>query len=272
METLIKHETLCKNCEEPIVPDFNYCGHCGQSTHIHAFTLPHLFHEMTHAFTHADKGIFLLIKSLLIQPGVVLYEYIKAGKRKKYFNPFTFIVLIGGLILFTSVAFSPYKKDVENLNSEVLLKSDKSNMKEHIISRSQTFSKFMTAKSKFIMLSSIPIISLIFWLGYRKDIFSYAEHLVANCFLTGFTIIIYSLLIIPLIGFTKGTSFSFVPTFSFLIYQIIYYGWGYRALLKHMGIRKTYKPYLLSAGAILFWSIVSIGLGTLYIYWPVLFV
>ncbi len=271
MQTLTPDVPVCKNCENAMLSGGNFCGHCGQSADIHPFTLPHLFHEMTHAFTHADKGIFLLIKSLFINPGVVLYEYIKAGKRKKYFNPFTFIVLIGGLILFTSVAFTSNKKEMEAPNSMVSLNADKSNMGEHIKSRSQHFSSFMSKKSKFVMLSSIPIISLIFWLGYRKNLFSYAEHLVTNCFLTGFTIIIYSILIIPLIGFTKGTSYFLIPTLSFLAFQIIYYGWGYRVMLKKMGNRLVFKPYLLAAIAILFWSILSLGMGTLYIYWPVLF-
>jgi len=86
----------------------------------------------------------------------------------------------------------------------------------------------MAKNSKFIMLSSIPIIAFVLWVGYSKNKFNYAEHLVANCFPTGFTILIYSILIIPLIGFSKGSSFALIPTLSFLIFQIIYYGWAYR--------------------------------------------
>ncbi len=271
MQTLTTELPVCKNCDSPFLKEENFGGHCGQNIHIHPFTLSYLIHEIFHAFTHADKSILLLIKYLFLDPGTVLYEYIKAGKRKKYFNPFILIVLIGGLILFTTLTFTPPKKETLGSEKVIALNNDKSNRGELLGGRSQKFGIFMAKNSKFVMLSSIPIIAFVFWLGNSKKKFNYAEHLVANCFLTIFTILIYSIQIIPLIGFSKGSSFALIPTLSFLIFQIIYYGWAYRAFLKKMSIGYTFKPYLISTTAIVLWSVLSFSMSALDIYWPRLF-
>ncbi|GEM_PF-4297466 len=83
------HPTDCLNCGAAWQPGMNYCPQCGQKTDIHRLTFTHILHEFFHAFTHADKGIFHLLKGLATQPGTVAREYVE-GKRKKYFNPFTF--------------------------------------------------------------------------------------------------------------------------------------------------------------------------------------
>jgi hypothetical protein len=81
---------ICKNCDASL--NGKFCSHCGQKGDIHQITMPHLGHEVFHALTHTDKGILLLIKDLLRRPGTVAKEYIE-GKRKKYFSPFSFIVI-----------------------------------------------------------------------------------------------------------------------------------------------------------------------------------
>ncbi len=80
---------ICKNCDATL--DGKFCSSCGQRADIHRITVSHLAHEFTHALTHADKGILLLVKELVRRPGYVAKEYLD-GKRKKYFNPISFIV------------------------------------------------------------------------------------------------------------------------------------------------------------------------------------
>jgi hypothetical protein len=55
---------------------------------VHRITLKHFFHEVFHAFTHTDKEIFHLLKSLATRPGSTARQYV-LGKRQSYFNPFT---------------------------------------------------------------------------------------------------------------------------------------------------------------------------------------
>lgn len=98
----------CPNCSTLLEKKFAYCPICGQSAHIHRFNLPHVFHEVFHALTHADKGLLHLIKNLTLRPGVTAREYILEGKRKTYFNPFTFLLLVLGLTVLANSYFKPY--------------------------------------------------------------------------------------------------------------------------------------------------------------------
>jgi hypothetical protein len=91
--------TTCKNCENTV--EGNYCPNCSQKADTHRFTLKHFAHDFLHAFTHADKGIFLLMKELIIRPGKVATEF-NAGKRKKYFNPITYLLIVMALQIYLS--------------------------------------------------------------------------------------------------------------------------------------------------------------------------
>jgi hypothetical protein len=91
------NSTNCKNCEAPLLG--NFCSNCGQTAHVHRVTIKHFLHEFFHAFTHTDKGIFLLIKELILRPGIVAREYLD-GKRKKYFSPLTFLIIIASLYAY----------------------------------------------------------------------------------------------------------------------------------------------------------------------------
>jgi hypothetical protein len=75
----------CLNCEENLEISAKFCPQCGQKTDTHRLTIGHIVHDSVHAITHADKGIFHLLKDLAVRPGVVAREYI-GGKRKKYFK------------------------------------------------------------------------------------------------------------------------------------------------------------------------------------------
>jgi hypothetical protein len=91
--------TTCKNCENSF--EGKYCPNCSQKADTHRFTIKHFAHEFFHAFTHTDKGIFFLIKELFLRPGKVAREF-NAGKRKKYFNPITYLLIVMALQIYLS--------------------------------------------------------------------------------------------------------------------------------------------------------------------------
>lgn len=86
--------TTCKNCDNKF--EGKYCNLCGQTADTDALGWQDVWHHAFHAFTHTDKGILHTIKELAIRPGKTLREYI-AGKRVHHFNPFLFVLIIGGL-------------------------------------------------------------------------------------------------------------------------------------------------------------------------------
>src|SRR5688572_23676889 len=90
---------ICQNCE--VTFESKFCPDCGQKADIHRISIKHIIHDVVHAFTHADKGLLLLVKELLLRPGFVAREFV-GGKRKKYFNPLSFLVIASALLAYFS--------------------------------------------------------------------------------------------------------------------------------------------------------------------------
>ena len=82
------HGTDCLNCGTSLSARDYFCPRCGQKADTHRLTWKHFGHEVLHAVTHADASVLHLFRDLLVRPGTVAREYL-AGKRKKYFSPFT---------------------------------------------------------------------------------------------------------------------------------------------------------------------------------------
>lgn len=79
-------EAACKNCAGELTESYAFCPGCGQKAHLHRLSWHEIGHGLVHYFTHADKGIFSLLKDLATKNGVVAREYIE-GQRRKYFPP-----------------------------------------------------------------------------------------------------------------------------------------------------------------------------------------
>ena len=258
----------CANCNYQFDQTTPYCPQCGQKSNTHRFTLPHLAHEVVHVATHADKGIFLLIKELLLRPGVVLHDYIVLQRRKKYFNPFTFLVLMAGLLLFTTNIFKPYI--TENMyNKEQTSKMERVMGKDKatvVVERSANLNRFMEKNSKLILMASVPITALVFWVFFRRRGHYFAEHLVAAVFLTAILGFIMAVIFTPLLG-TFRNSFTYgIITFITLVFQLLYFGWAYQVFLQKQAPLARWKPYAVSLLNILIWSLVSVVTGIIYIY------
>lgn len=184
--------TNCLNCSALLETGQQFCGSCGQKTNTHRLTLGHFFHEFFHAFTHADKGIFHLLFGLLIRPGVVAREYIE-GKRKKYFNPFTFFLIMMGIYVLSNRIFNPEPIEIHVPASIMNIPNEAAKNKAiAMFIRGGEVRNFTSANGNIISMIAIPMIALIFWLSYRKRKFNYAEHLTANMLFTSFANIFFA--------------------------------------------------------------------------------
>jgi hypothetical protein len=96
----------CRNCGADASTAF--CGACGQKIHVKRLWIATLLHEIPHAIFHVDRGFFPTIAGLFTRPSDVVNEYL-SGKRAKYFNPLTLLVICGSLCaaLWTVFPFRP---------------------------------------------------------------------------------------------------------------------------------------------------------------------
>lgn len=169
----------CLNCTLELKVGEKFCANCGQNTETHRLNVAHIGHDILHAFTHADKGILHLIKELAFNPGLVAKDYVE-GKRKKYFNPFSFLFLVVGfasiLLSITGfVDFSPNSKIPAN-----------------------PVSSFFNKHVNIVILLNVPLLSLFSMLLFRKSKKNYAEHLVLAAYTSGERSVFFSLIIAPI--------------------------------------------------------------------------
>lgn len=208
--------THCKNCGAPLAG--NFCQNCGQSTHIHKITVKHLLHEFFHALTHADKGFLFLMKELITRPGYVAQEYLE-GKRKKYFNPLSFLVIAAAIwsLIVLKTGYFESMGSMETRGAYRLPKEISWYFSESM--------RIILAYGKIIILViTAPLLAFLSWIFFRKQKNTYAENLVLNAFLSGQINLVMVIIFIPaflLFGHSKMN--NNIYQIVFLVYMMIAY-------------------------------------------------
>jgi hypothetical protein len=192
----------CLNCEHRLAHQNDFCPKCGQSAHIHRIDMHHILHDVVHAFLHADKGILHLTKELALRPGYTAKSYI-AGQRKRYFNPFSYLVI--------SVAISAFL-----VHSLHLLEND--------ISRGNLGTDLASKYFNWIMFAGIPITALFSWWLFRKSGYNYAENLTLHAFLGGFRIVFFVLIFTPLVVLFRQHYYAMLMVYMLL--WAMFAGWA----------------------------------------------
>ncbi len=228
----------CKNCEATI--DGNFCSNCGQNASVHRVTFKHVIHEFFHAFTHADKGFLLLIKRLLTHPGHVAKEYLE-GKRKKYFNPLTFLVISAAMHFF-AISTSGYFTGMgtgENRRMPQLMK--------------EAF-EISNSNGKLLdLFLLVPLITIVGWLLFRRPKYNLAEHFVLQAFILGLGLNLRTFIFIPLFLLLPGLGSWHLMAFelTILVYLVIAYRQFFQQNI-YLTILKTVLVMILYI--ILYWT------------------
>jgi len=155
----------CNNCHQQFTG--KYCSHCGQKATAGKLSLHEVWHDLVHAFVHADKGILRLSIDIMIRPAKVYHGYFK-GKRKTYFSPVMFFLLLAGIYVIMGEKLWDWE--------------------DHITGRHDEFGRLLHRLEKERFLIFMPVISLITWgLFYKR--YNFAESLTFWFFCSGATFI-----------------------------------------------------------------------------------
>ena len=257
----------CLNCETHLSKTQNFCSVCGQAASTHRFTVVSFFHEGFHAFTHADKGVLYLLKELAVRPGVVAREYIE-GKRKKYFNPFTFFLLLMALYVFAHTFVRSNETSIDKSIPASITEIKDPNLKETMLIRYQRgmeAREFTAKNGNILAMFAIPLFAFYFWLIFYRRQYNYPEHLVANLMFVTFANLAFTLVVVPLQLALKGTAWVvWMPILGFLL-QAFYFTIAYKGMMKLKGLWPTAKMALLSVIAILLWAMLSASAIAIYV-------
>ncbi|MET0298138.1 MAG: DUF3667 domain-containing protein [Flavitalea sp.] len=258
----------CLNCNTTLDQMARFCPSCGQKTDTHRLTFKHIIHDFFHAFTHADKSIFGLLRDLAIKPGIVAKEYI-AGKRKKYFNPFTFFLILAGLFVVSNKYFTsestPPKPD-----EAVLARMPTQAARDQYMlffTRGAEINGFLSRHSNVVSMFAVPVFGFITWLFLRRNKYNFAENITANLMFVSFSNIIFTVLIYPLLGQVRGNAGATYTILTVgIILQMIYLSWCYFQFQPVGGRFRLPKAIGLSVFGLFIWQVVYMLVVSIYIY------
>jgi hypothetical protein len=157
-------------------------------------TISSILHEVTHIFTHFEKGIAYTFRRLVTQPGGMQKDFL-LGHRSKHQKPFSMFFVSATLTAFTIYYTTRTSLEMTHLGETTV----------HF------------TRHWYVILQSVllPFYALLTWLLFRSRTFNYAEAVV----LTVYTLAFVLLLMIPvnlinLIPHHIETTFVEVPVMA----------------------------------------------------------
>lgn len=157
---------VCRNCGGE--GDQTFCPGCGQLLQVKRVTINSLLHEVAHTFWHLEKGFLYTLKELAIHPGTTQRKYL-SGIRLRYQKPFSLFTIS---VTFCALALFFIYKDAPDQSDQFFYK--------HYF--------FM------VQAAMLPLFALITYILFKNRDLYYAEALVMNVYLLGFT----SVCIVPI--------------------------------------------------------------------------
>lgn len=247
--------TTCKNCSK--VFEGNFCPNCSQRADTSRLTLLSLRYDLNHSVAQTDSGVFFLMKELLFRPGIVAREFIE-GKRRKYFNPLSYLLLIIMIVVVVTPRTAILDRYVSELQyymgklSELAPKDQglKESIKE--LETKKRESAVLQENQKIITLIFLPILSLFTWVMFRKTGLNYAENVVFHIYIMAQSMLIFLVIcVIP---------FMVVPSLVVLLMAAtLVTTWIYDLIAYKQFYQESWKATILKGLAIQIAYIILVG-------------
>lgn len=161
----------CRNCGTPVTN--KYCDNCGQRTSVYKVSFKETIHDFIDAAFSLNAPLFITLKLLLVNPGLLLREYLE-GKRKKYYKPVAFFILttVAYLVIRSAIGFDPFKDTVVEVEST---------QDDQLLTKARDFMLFNINNLLFVFVFTLALFSKIFF--YKR--YTLAEYLAVSFYLTG---------------------------------------------------------------------------------------
>ena len=224
----------CLNCGAYLTSHKFFCSHCGHNINTHRFTFRGLLHDFLHSFLHADKGLLRLLKGLITRPGHTVAEFIE-GKRKTYFNPFTFLALCIGFMVLLNTWMKTYS-DLPVPDPKVIANIADEKMRTLYILSIERTARMIEFGNKYLNIISVlisPFFAYFLWLFFRRRKRNMAEITVAYIFFTGFSNVLSTIFISPWLAMFRNTAAASPLLYGSIILQTLYFAWGFKVFFNY---------------------------------------
>lgn len=198
----------CKNCNERITGSNNYCPYCGQKSDVQRLNFQQLIKDLWIAFSNTDRGILLLVRQLVYRPGNVARDYV-SGRRKTYFNPFSYLAIMVAIALYFILQFENLAINYSKIEADEI-----------------EILRFAFKYFNVFILLMCPIYAFLIWLFFLGRQTNFVENLVLAAYLSGQSMLYY---IIALIIFMLLPSSMKILG---LVFGLLISGWYVIAVLQ----------------------------------------
>jgi Protein of unknown function (DUF3667) len=244
----LETKLICKNCGQEFTG--NFCNQCGEEVYKKRISFKYILVHILDAFDLAD-GLIFTIKQLSLRPGKAVAEYID-GKRKDYYNPLKYYLLIVAIVFIIRIKFNL-------ITPEVPAGFD---LSEKQILFFKQFLEFFFKYFNLILLTGIPFISFFSFVIFKKSKYSYAENLILNLYLMGHHSFINILLSPFLLLFSAGNS---QVKFLQFIFSWAYHSWAFKQFFQITTPKSFFKTLITIFLGYLSWFIILLTLMMIYV-------
>ena len=254
----------CKTCDFQLSNTAQYCSNCGAKIVHDRLSLKGTWEEFVGPFFSWDNNFWRTFFGLFKNPKDVLEAYI-TGARKKYFQPFSYIILYATIAVFFYKFFpleiiANYSEGLTDgyQNSNPSNKVPKIDMKAYV--------EVLMGYYNFFVLLLIPIYAIVSYILFKKKGHNFFEHLVFNSYLQtnlGFISLILQVFLVNVLGMGFGF-YSILFLFLFIVFTLYAFKELYHQNLKQSlvsGIKYLLLFFGLYIGVIITFSIL---IGILY--------
>jgi Protein of unknown function (DUF3667) len=244
----LETKLTCKSCSQEFTG--NFCNQCGQEVYKKRISFKYILAHILDAFDLAD-GLIFTVKQLSLRPGKAIADYIN-GKRKDYYNPLKYYLLLVAVVLIIRMQFNL-------VTPEIPAGFDLS--EKQILFFGQ-FVEFFFKYLNLILLTGIPFISFFSFAIFKSSKYNFAENLILNLYLMGHHSFINILLSPFFLLFSAGnTQVKFVQ----FCFSWAYHSWAFKQFFQISITKSIFKTLFTMFLGYLSWIILIISVIMIYV-------
>lgn len=231
-------EKSCLNCGTEVT--HVYCSNCGQKYETEEITIKSLLRVWFHKQRHHVEVFILTSWHLITQPRTVIESYWE-GKRKTYYNPFNYFVVIGSIMAFCILKFSNFDPEIANQITMERYQEMGIDTTNQSFADSNATSNWVRKNMNIILMIIVPFYALALRILLRKRPYNLAEMMIVVLYAVG----VYNLVAIPNIFFMDyNDPFSSIPYYASLVVMFAFLAW----VMGHTFRLSWWKSFLVAAG------------------------
>ncbi|NNM10212.1 MAG: DUF3667 domain-containing protein [Flavobacteriaceae bacterium] len=194
--------TYCHNCDTPVRG--KYCSACGQRTSVHKVTFKETFQDFWDFVFSVNAPLFNTLRLLVKDPGKLLREYLE-GKRKRYYKPVAFFILMTVIYLVTRavINYDPFGNTTIQVDD---------NTQSQLLTQARNFMLLNIDKLLFVFVFTMGLLLKLFF--YKKR--SLAEFIAISFYLIGIYTVLTTLNMFYI--HYVNPNFQFLAMLAMLVY------------------------------------------------------